>query len=1053
MRFLFLFLTVPVCLLLQAQPQKISGTLYAEGHPLPGATISAGKETVSTNNQGRFAITVQLPDTLRIRCIGYKPLLLPVTTTAPLIVSLLPDAISLSEVNMVSTGYQRIPKERSTGSFELVDAATLNRQAGPSLLSRLEGSSQLLFDKNPSRPAITVRGLSSINGPKDMLIILDNFPFAGDLNTINPNDIESVTILKDAAAASIWGARAGNGVIVITTKKGSYNRPLSVSLTANMTLVPKPDLFDAPLLTSPGYIEAEQFLFNNGYRFADTARNTRPVFTPVYEILFKQRNGQLSTAAATAQLEELKKIDYRHDFDKYVYRPGIQQQYALGLSGGGAGYAFVLSGGYDAAVSNTDNKTRRLTLRSDNRFTPVKNLQLTAGITYTQTTTRNGKPEYNDITSATGLYPYARLMDDNGQALPIMKGYRQSYKDTAGGGKLLDWNYYPLEDYRHVIITSNDKQLRLSTGMQYQLYRDLSIGLSYQYEWQDAQTRTLRDEGSFYTRDMINRFSQINRSTGVVKYILPRGSILSLSDGVTAVHNARGQFNYSKKWGQHEVSAIAGAEMRTIANNQRSNTVYGYDADHAVAANVDFVNTYPNYVTGALAAITNGQAFRELDNRFVSYYGNAAYTLQRKYTLSISGRKDASNLFGVKTNDRWNPLWSAGAAWQLSAEKFYKIQWLPMLKMRATLGYSGNVDPNRIAVTVLTFFNNAPVTNFPAALIRSYANPELRWEKVRMINYAMDFATRNNRISGSIEYFIKSAKDLLGSSPLDQTTGIGSASLIKNVARMRGQGGELLINGRWIEKKIRWSSQVSVNYYRDKITSYYNSNLTAANFIGNSMSINPLEGKPVYSVMTYYWAGLNGSNGDPQGYINGRPSTDYGLLTGSQLTMNDLEYHGPGRPPLYGFVTNTIGWKGLSLSINIVYQTGHYFKRQGLLYSNLFAGGNGHADFYKRWQKPGDEQWTSVPAMTYPVNTRKENFYWSSSALIEKAGFARLQYINLGYSLPQRWLQKRKINQLELYAVMNKPALLWAANDEGLDPEYPQLRPSKNITFGLRAGF
>ena len=246
-----------------------------------------------TNSEGEFSIRLTIfPDTLTISYIGHPPVKRLVNKKDLVIQILLPGAEDqvLNEVQ-VSTGYQRIPKERATGSFSVISNKVFNQQVSTDILSRLEAvANGLKVDRLSSvgSSKLSIRGLSSINGPKDPLIILDNFPYEGDITGINPNDVQDITLLKDAAAASIWGAKAGNGVIVITTKKGSYNQPISVEVAANMTIGEKPNLFYNKQISSGDFIDAETFLFNNKYRFSDTSASSRPVFSPVYEILFKK---------------------------------------------------------------------------------------------------------------------------------------------------------------------------------------------------------------------------------------------------------------------------------------------------------------------------------------------------------------------------------------------------------------------------------------------------------------------------------------------------------------------------------------------------------------------------------------------------------------------------------------------------------------------------------------------------------------------------------------------------------------------------------------------
>ncbi|MEO6133500.1 MAG: carboxypeptidase-like regulatory domain-containing protein, partial [Ginsengibacter sp.] len=379
----------------------ISGKVISASGNLPlrgvSVTLAQQKSTTYTDDSGAFTFSLtSANEILTVSHIGFYSQRIPVSInmSLPLLITLQDSTVKLDEV-VVNTGYQYIPKERATGSFVHIDNELLNRRVSTNILDRLEGvTSGLIFNpgstQNGSRPSneklgITIRGRSSIDEKvnADPLIVLDNFPYEGDINNINPNDIESITVLKDAAAASIWGARAGNGVIVITTKKGRMNQPLQIEFSSSFTTGKKPDLFySSNFLQSSDYIDAEKFLFDKGYFNSDISNTTsRPPLSPAVEIFAKVRAGSLSQTEANSLLDELKKNDVRNDFSKYVYRKSAKQQYSISLHGGSSLTSYFLSVGYDKNAENLiRNSFERFTLNSLNNFTPFKNLVITAGI-------------------------------------------------------------------------------------------------------------------------------------------------------------------------------------------------------------------------------------------------------------------------------------------------------------------------------------------------------------------------------------------------------------------------------------------------------------------------------------------------------------------------------------------------------------------------------------------------------------------------------------------------------------------------------------------------
>ncbi|HUC82935.1 MAG TPA: TonB-dependent receptor plug domain-containing protein, partial [Flavisolibacter sp.] len=301
---------------LQGRTQTVTGVVLsgATETPLANATVTVNtsRAAVVTGPDGRFQVKAIIGDTLEITHAGYQPLRHRIDA-GQLRLLLQPLPSRLGEV-VVSTGFGEVARERATGSFEKIDNVLLNRKVATDILSRLDGVTPgLLFDKrNPNDPKIQIRGLNTLRADATPLIVLDNFPYDGNLLDINPADIESMTVLKDAAAASIWGARAGNGVIVITTKKGSYSQPLRVTVTANTTLVQTPDLFRIRQMSNADYIEAERFLFDKGYYNAEIANTTtRPPISPVVEWLARAHSGTVSTGAADAAIADIATTDFR----------------------------------------------------------------------------------------------------------------------------------------------------------------------------------------------------------------------------------------------------------------------------------------------------------------------------------------------------------------------------------------------------------------------------------------------------------------------------------------------------------------------------------------------------------------------------------------------------------------------------------------------------------------------------------------------------------------------------------------------------------------------
>jgi len=438
----------------------ISGTLYAQRQimgkvisrndnmPIEGASISlqGTNTTVSTDGRGYFTIQTANGNiaVLTISHVGYEPSMLTVNLpqTDTLKIRLNASSRLLDEVEVVSTGYQKIPKERATGSFATVSNELFNQQVGTDILSRLPAiANSMVMDAGRSQYSsqMMIRGLSTINGQKDPLIIIDNFPYDGDITNINPNIVENITILKDASASSIWGARAANGVIVITTKSGRFNQPITLSFNSNLTIGAKPDLGYIRQISSSDYIDMEQELFNRNFYNSQINSSSRPVISPVVDLLNKVRTGAMTQEQAQQQIDAFRNVDARAQFNEYMYKPLVNQQYFLSAQGGADKFSWTSSVGYDHNKSNLEATYQRVNIRFQNTYRPIKQLSLTTGLYYSQTQNKSGRYGYNNVSMKSSAFvPYMLMADANGNALPVAKNYNQSYVQNLGDGKLLD---------------------------------------------------------------------------------------------------------------------------------------------------------------------------------------------------------------------------------------------------------------------------------------------------------------------------------------------------------------------------------------------------------------------------------------------------------------------------------------------------------------------------------------------------------------------------------------------------------------------------------------
>jgi len=1030
------------------------------GKGLPGAVIKLkeSRRTTVTNADGEFTfLGVDKDATIIISFLGFKVQEIKVSKQLGNI-QLEPVAGQLNEVGVVSTGYQTIPKERATGSFVLIDSVLFNRKVGTNILDRLDGvTSSLIFNKNKigNTPDISIRGRSTISSNANPLIVLDNFPYDGDISNINPQDVKSITILKDGAAASIWGSRAGNGVIVITTHRGNFNQKPRITFNSNITIGKKPDLYYQPQLTNTQFIEVEKFLFDKGF-YNSTINNGYGSLSPAVEILLANRKGQISAQKKDEKLDSISKHDNRNDLEKYYYRHPVNQQYQMNINGGGNTNKYYVSLGYDKNLGNTViNKNDRITLSANNTISLLGDkLELLTGLNFTTNTTNFKSATYSP------LYPYEKIADESGNPIAITNGtLRLNYVDTVGKGKLLDWHYRPLEEMRNSYSSSKTQttDYRVNIGLNYKLLEDLKISLNYVFNKGITESNNNNTLDSYSTRNLINTYTQIIPATGIITYPVPVGDVLNSNNSLYYSHYARSQINYDKVLNQKNIiSAIGGFEVKDYQSSFRALTLYGYNEETQGNGNllINPLLLYPFYYGTSSAKIPTSINNGGTVDRYRSYYLNASYSYDRRYTLSMSARKDESNLFGVKTNQKGVPLWSAGLAWTLSNEDFYKSENLPYLKLRTTYGYNGNVNKSVSAYLTATTNGARNLWNEQFYSIQNPPNPSLEWEKVKNINFGVDFQSKKNVISGSAEFWVKDGINLIGTSPIAPQTGLSIYT--GNSANMRGKGVDIILYTKNITRKFfQWNSNLLFNYTADKITSYKLKATTNSNIIGQNF-LQPLEGYSYYSLFSYKWRGLD-NQGNPQSVLNGETSKDYSRIANSN-NREDLVYSGTRSPKYFGNLINTLTWKSLELSFNISYKAGYVYRRSSLdntIYSSPKGTSIFHMpDYELRWQKPGDELTTNVPSLLYPVNAQRNTIYFNSEVLIEKADHIRLQDIKLSYSISKEKAKRLPFSNVNVYSYAANLGVLWKASKYKIDPDFPNGIPiSKTLAIGVKADF
>lgn len=1042
------------------QQITVKGTVKDEnGEPIPGASVyvkGLTKKGTVTDLDGCFTLPVNKGQTLVVSFIGYLSVEKVIrNTNSSFDISLVPDNQLLDEV--VVTGYQTISKERATGSFAVLTPQKLEGKLQTNILDRMEGMVAGLKQLPGKTPEI--RGISTLKGTKTPLYVVDGMPYEGDINAINPSDIVNVTVLKDATAASIYGARSANGVIVITTRSGQKGRT-QVSYNGSVKFTPLPDKGYLNLTSSSELVDLQQILFqyphsNYNPETANTAMNE------VYELLYNHDAGKLTDAELESQLNVYRNRNrYSQLKDAFVRDASVVHQHNLSFSGGSDIYKYSLSANYQQNFPyEKEQSTQRLGFNLKNQFDFFKWLRVNVGIINS-----NVSADYdNGFTGYSYLYSgpsYRMIYNADGTPTQWYNNKNQKEIDRLNGLGLQDETYIPVNELDKAYYEQDDKYQNLNFGMKITFMKGLNLDVMYQTETTSKYKKQYYTQDSYTVKTEVNNATVINKNGTVTNHI-PLGGKLQETWAKNNSYTFRIQLNFNQEFGIHGVQALIGAERRKVVTQGTVLNKWGYDDVTLAFKSINELNL-GSAVNGTQS--TSGRyyyngpydKFTYTDNRYVSFYGNASYTFNHKLTATGSIRIDQSNLFGTDPKYQYRPLWSAGLHY-IALENW---NWVDRLAVRATYGINGNVakdsGPYMIAQT-----QSRPnsFTNEYYSVITTPPNPTLRWEKTNVFNLGVDFNLLKNRLNGTIEFYSKSTVDLLGQRKTDPTS--GWPSLLLNYGEMYNRGVEVSLQStNMTTRDFSWTSAFTFSYNKNKLTRIENDGTSAIDYF---YSIQNREGKPMSSLYSIRYAGLD-SEGYPQAYkADGTIVKSY-----NDLEAEDLVYSGTTNPPYSASLSNRLTYKGFDLDFMFVYYGGHVLRdvAAGYVFNRmptLNYAGVMDKDRMHFWQKPGDENDPSMaPAFIYGTSHTNSEYLWSAADKhIRKGDYIKLRDLTIGYTFPKEWMSKMYVQNLRL-SLQIQNLWYWADNGRDLDPEVwsgTTLSPSRGYhipptyTIGVSANF
>ena len=1034
------------------------------GQPLPGVTvmIKGTSVGVATDQAGTFSLRVA--DTrglvLSFTFVGMKPVELKYTGEEQVKVVLEEDAAQMDEV--VVTGYQTIKKTRMTGATEVMTAADIVNKGFTSidqaLRGQLAGVSTMSITGRPGADAqIRIRGINSLSGTSDPIWIVDGMPLQGNLpeiggsadlqNTvltsgvgnISPDDIASITILKDAAATAIYGSRAANGVIVITTKRGTAGKSvLNIQSNVSVQMAPKSRL---DMMTTAEKIAFETSLYND---FPQVSIDGR-----VFKLLKDRDNGLITVGDANAELERLSKINTNW-YDE-IFRTALAHNHMVSLSGGTEKTQYYASLNYNNEKgvllnNNYDRLTASVKLTHDFN----SHLRVYMDVSTALKNDRISASAINALQYATFANPYERPYDENGN-----QEYDRSWDPTLS--QIKDGYKYDINVIRDLEANTqrtryNSNQINLK--LEYQFLK----GFMYSFQGTLANTSSHSKKeilAGTYTSKYKSWLTNIYQEKEIPDN-MNNGS-LEESTSRSQSWTVRNTLQYTRNISDtHYITAMVGQEASATNNNNFSNFSPEYFEPYHLVGFPEL-----NSVDAGVLNFDRLGTSTESQDRAVSFFMTASYSFKDKYVLSGSYRLDGADIIGE--NNRFSPLWNISAKWNLHEENFIQgVTFIDRLSLRGSFGYTGSIDRNAYPFTLLAYNSTRLYNGEKVPTTITPGNPSIKWQKKRDKSIGIDFSLLKDRLYGTINYYNNDTKDLLNNTTIPVSS--GRRTVKANVASLKNEGWEFSLTSTNIRTdNFMWSTNFNLSINNNKITRAYYESVENLGTISRSASSQRyfITGKPVQSWYGYKFAGVDPSTGHTLAYVN-RPDADgvyhgHVLSDGRRILDMDtefnnsaVEYLGEAYPPVSGGFGTNFNYRRISLAAQFSFMAGHKIKSFYSYSSNPLydARLNQLTSEQNRWRNPGDV--TDVPV--YSTTTGAFGKYFFDNQ-IESGNYLKCTNISLGYNVPQKVCEKLNIERARFNFNIQNPFTF--TKYRGIDPEtlgafgYPSAR---KFVFSVNIG-
>jgi TonB-linked SusC/RagA family outer membrane protein len=1046
-----------------------------------------------TDKNGNY--TLEIPADTRsvtVSYLGYEPKIIQIyegqtsynITLIPVVSDNIPEKNNIQEV--IITGYQKIEKRKQTSAVTTVKMNDI-QQAGVAsvdqlLAGQIAGVAVTPETGAPGSPAkIRIRGTASLSGPQDPLWVIDGLPLEGNdvpnfsdkdnidqlqnfsIAGLNPNDIEDITILKDAAATAIYGARAANGVISITTKKGKKGS-LRVNFSADTFITARPDFGKLNLLNASEKVDLELMLANRTDLTYRTDKGEVMRILTQNGQLDAYRNGGLGALnmLTRQQIDGLRNSNT--DWGKLLYQNAINKQYGVSISGGSDRSDYYFSLGYydeEGTTIGTGFERYNLTLKNNYKINDKLNFGVSVFGTQSERTSfvTDADASISPINYSRNANPYLSPYNADGS-------YRYD-KDIDGfEDRYIPFNF--LEERENTSYTLKNQSLKAIFDLDYKLAKGLKITSQLGLQYDGNKTEKFAAENTYFTRKM--KEGTRYYKDGAYRYFLPDGGVKQNWDNSFFQYNWKLQGSYSTKINSvHEIDLMAGTELRKTEDNTTVTRAFGYDS-------VTRRSTAIVFPSSNFAAERKYETYREMppiENAYASMFATASYTYDQKYTFFGSVRYDGTNLFGVNKKYKYLPIWAVSGSWLVSKEDFMKnLSAISNLRLRASYGLQGNIDRNTSPFFIGEYSDSTILPGGKENIINviSPPNDKLRWEKTTNVNFGLDLGVFNNRINLTADVYNRKGTDMISMKETPLETGFEYTMM--NWGSLTNKGFELAVSTKNINKdNFKWST--TINFAHNK------SNVLSEQPRDNAL-LPSREGLPVNAVFALKTAGMD-ENGNPM-FWKGNEKVkiedffalydvyaDFlpGQLVDSKLSNAELRslftYVGDRDPKFTGCIINTFKISNFDLTVSATFNI-----KQTVMQTPSYRGME--LDRGRNYTKDIYNAGGSLPGITSPdmetnpgwmgnkwLSDNRSNAYSLLDIWAKEISYLRISSIRLGYTLPKEFTSPMGISALRL-SVEGRNLFVFSNGYKGyFDPEtYGNIyaQPiTKSVTVGFNVSF